>query len=179
MNFSLFKAPYVKKSTSIDHKDAFLSKFKSSELHQWIFEDIEISRNIMYFLENLPNEVFVFFNNGPSLSLLYSSGSYSCAIPRLQDHHTILIFPETVRMLTESSIGHAYAILAHEIGHICLDHSKRCMSSIEKQFEADEFSAKIGYKNELINFLENQEEMHLEIKMRLKELYSSKALADQ
>ena len=179
MSFSFFKVSSSSNEAPIDHKESFINQFKKSDLHQWIFEDLDISRNIMYFLGRLPNEVFAYFNNGPSLAFLYSSGSYSCAIPNLDEHHTILIFPETIKMLKAADPGHAFAILAHELGHICLDPVDRYMSSIEKQLEADEFSAKIGYKVELIDFLENQEEMHLEIKMRLKELYSSKALVDQ
>ena len=109
------------------------------------------------FFEKLPSKVLkkVFFDEMTVLSL--AQGKYACSV---KSHHqyVILVFPEVFTKLCKLHDGWAKAVLAHEIGHIYLDHHKENDDIMESQVDADSFACDMGYLEELESFLFDQPE---------------------
>ena len=123
--------------------------------HQWMSEDAYTKANILDFLERLPTRVLskVFYYK--MTILVPSTGKYACAIA---SHHqnVIIVFPQVHNLLTKTYDGWAKAVLAHEIGHVYLDHSKFSEDPMEAQVDADQFACDMGYMEELESFLHEQ-----------------------
>ena len=86
-----------------------------------------------------------------------SNGRYACSVSSLQQN-VIIIFPEVYRLLTKTYDGWAKAVMAHEVGHLYLDHSENSDDPMEAQVDADNFACDMGYLEELENFLHDQAE---------------------
>ena len=61
-------------------------------------------------------------------------------------------------MLTKTFDGWARAVLAHEVGHIMLEHSENSDDPMEAQVDADTFACDMGYLDQLESFLHEQPE---------------------
>lgn len=125
--------------------------------HGWIKENQYIQAHMLDFLERLPAKVLnkVFFEEMTIITP--AQGKYACAV---KSHHqyVILVFPEVHQQLARLNDGWAKAILAHEIGHIFLDHHKGTDDIMESQVDADAFACDMGYLEELESFLHDQPE---------------------
>ncbi|MCH9027313.1 MAG: response regulator, partial [Proteobacteria bacterium] len=82
--------------------------------------------------------------------LLLSDGSHVNVSARRKE--------ELMKILKSLATNYGLALLSHELGHIIHDHSKKNISVIEAQVEADLFAAKLGFADELENFLLDQPE---------------------
>lgn len=87
------------------------------------------------------------------LLILPCGAELSATITPPADSNVILLFPELQRMLLAANPAPALAVLAHELGHIACDHSKRAIESLEAQIEADAFAASLGFKEEITSLL--------------------------
>lgn len=163
--FEIFKRNHQVSKSNKEYLDIFVSDFFSNDNHSWIAKDRYIRANFEEFFEKLPSKVIKKFVKGPGLIFIPSSGKYSCTLSNLQCH-IIIVFPELMRLLRSSATNHALAILAHEVGHIIYDHSKKVMDPIEAQVEADMFACQLGFGNEIESFLEDQPES-LEKRVRI------------
>lgn len=77
----------------------------------------------------------------------------SAAISFTDKGNVILLFPELLRTLRSADPSDAFAVLAHEIGHIYLEHSDRKIPTMQAQHEADAFACEQGFHTELENLL--------------------------
>lgn len=120
--------------------------------HHWLNQDRYIKINILDFLEDLPTDTIKKMIKDTPTIFVPSSGKYGCAV-NSQHFNVILIFPELMTLLKSTAKSYFKAILAHELGHVILKHSKRELTMLDAQVEADLFAAKLGYIDELENFL--------------------------
>ena len=125
--------------------------------HKWMSINPYVKVHITDFLERLPQRVLqtVFYEKMTLLTP--SSGRFACSV---SSHHqnVIIIFPEVHNLLTKTYDGWAKAVLAHEVGHVYLDHSKISEDPMETQVDADNFACDMGYLEELESFLHEQPE---------------------
>lgn len=125
--------------------------------HLWIQENNCLLAHISDFLERLPrdvlNETFVMKDT----IFARSNGKYACSVSTMEQN-LIIIFPEIYNLLTKYNDGWAKAVLAHELGHIHLGHSKNMDDPMEAQVDADKFACDMGYLDNLEAFLHDQVE---------------------
>lgn len=127
------------------------------ESHQWISLNPYLKANFTDFLERLPVRVLkkVFFDE--STIFVRSTGRFACSVSSLQQN-VIIIFPEVYTLLTKTFDGWAKAVLAHEVGHLYLDHSELSDDPMEAQVDADNFACEMGYLEGIESFLHEQVE---------------------
>lgn len=138
-------------------KDEMVNFVLEQEEHRWISENNYVKANFTDFLERLPKRVLqkVFFEKVTTFAR--SNGRYACAVSPLQQN-VIIIFPELFELLTKTFDGWARAVLAHEVGHIMLEHSENSDDPMEAQVDADTFACDMGYLDQLESFLHEQPE---------------------
>ena len=78
-------------------------------------------------------------------------------------------------MLKSAAPQFGLAIIAHEIGHLVHNHTKRNINSLEAQFEADQFVLTLGLENELIATLSEYRHIY-GINERIEQLTRKKAV---
>ena len=122
--------------------------------HEWIRDHSYIKLNVQEFLERLPKKVLekVFFQQ--STIFVRSNGKFACSVTSMHQN-AVIVFPELYTLLTKINDGWAKAVLAHEIGHIYLDHA-HSNDIMETQVDADEFACELGYLDEIEEFLHEQ-----------------------
>jgi hypothetical protein len=146
-------------------KREFLKKFYLHDSHSWILGDRYVKANFDEFFDRISWQILKRFSKKRNLIFLPSNGKYSCTLSSI-NQHIIMVFPELMRLLKSPATNHALAILAHEIGHIVSEHSKKAIDPLEAQVEADLFACKMGYAVEIESFLHNQIES-IEKRLRL------------
>ncbi|MFW5887835.1 MAG: hypothetical protein ACOCUH_03450 [Bacteriovoracia bacterium] len=147
----------------------FWHNFSSNPYHQWILQDRYIANALEEFFKMLPSSVLVFFQKRKPLLLLHSYGKYSCAVANI-DAYVIIVFPELREML--HSFGQrasAFAVLAHELGHIIFEHGLKNIDPLVAQLQADHFAVQLGLRRELLRFLRQQPQSS-EVKTRIDSL---------
>ena len=127
------------------------------EEHRWIRSEGYVNAHFTDFLERLPlrtlEEVFI-----KKMTLFVrSSGKFACSVTPLQQN-VVIVFPELYTLLSKTYDGWAKAVLAHEIGHIILNHTENHEDPMEAQVDADKFACDMGYLEELESFLHEQPE---------------------
>jgi hypothetical protein len=138
--------------------------------HAWLHQDRYVKNHFIDFLEDLPVKTLKKMIKDVPVIFVPSSGKYSCAI-NCQHYSVIMIFPELMNLLQSTAKSYYKAIMAHELGHVILQHGKNNIKVLEAQIEADRFAAKLGYINELENFLLEMPES-IEKRVRLSYLTS-------
>ncbi len=123
--------------------------------HNWIKENSYINAHMTDFLERLPTKVLknVFYEN--MTIFVPASGRFACTVAS-PHQQVVMIFPELFTLLTKTFDGWAKAVLAHEVGHLYLNHSKVEADPMEAQVDADEFACEMGYLDQLEEFLHDQ-----------------------
>ncbi len=138
-------------------KDSIIKHIFNTPEHQWMVEDSCVNAHLQDFFERVPskvlNKVFIEENT----ILVPASGRYACAV-KSQHQYVVLVFPEIMQKLAKYNDGWAKAVLAHELGHIFLDHHKYNEDIMESQVDADAFACDMGYLEELESFLHDQPE---------------------
>lgn len=125
--------------------------------HNWIYENQYVRAHFHDFIERLPVRVLkkVFYEGCTFFAR--STGRYACSVSNTYQN-VIIIFPEVYKMLTKTYDGWAKAVLAHEIGHVYLEHAAKMEDPMEAQVDADQFACDMGYMDELESFLHEQPE---------------------
>lgn len=152
----------VKKEMSRDELVQFVL---SQEEHRWISENQYVQAHFHDFLERLPRRVLQKVFVEKMTLFVRSSGRFACSVSTLQQN-VIIIFPEVYNLLTKTYDGWAKAVLAHEVGHLFLDHTETSDDPMEAQVDADTFACEMGYLEELESFLHEQPES-IEKRVRL------------
>lgn len=139
------------------------STFSNKEEHQWIYTDPIISEGFQilsqYFSQS--KQATEFFNK---VLFLKVDGSFACAIDSKKKF--VLLYPELISILKGSERMNAVAIIAHEMGHLVLDHQNRDITNLQAQIEADIFAAELGLGKFLLRFLK-QRTMGHQIQQRI------------
>jgi len=135
-----------------DNKALFKKRFFESELNTWILRQKNLKRSVEILFDSMNKEVISFFSE-KELAMIQSQGLWAATLYPTENLFLIIIFPNLLELLNSQNCYLGIGVLAHEIGHIYLEHSKRNLMPMEEQFEADAFAAKIGFGKELLNFL--------------------------
>ena len=131
----------------------FLHVFAAQADNEWLLQDRYLSRVIVDFFKELPEQTIKQFSTRP-LVLVPITGHLSCAIGEKDAMDIILIFPELLRKLRSANPRLGLAVLAHEIGHLYHRHSVRKIDRLQAQVEADRYACELGYALELLETLE-------------------------
>lgn len=137
-------------------KDSIIDHVLGLEEHKWIRNNQYIMLHMNDFLERLPRQVLhdVFIEK----STIFSLSNSNYANTNMQLHQKVIIInPDVLSSLKKTLDGYAKAVIAHELGHIHLAHS-RTEDPMEALVDADEFVCQIGYLDELEEFLHTQVE---------------------
>lgn len=149
----------------LDHVKSFLKKELSKseiinyifdlEEHHWIRENQYVFAHFKDFFDRIPHRVLnkVFIED--HTIMVRSTGRFACSVSSSYQS-VIIIFPEVYGLLTKTYDGWAKAVLAHELGHVYLDHSENMDDPMEAQVDADNFACEMGYLEELETFLHDQ-----------------------
>lgn len=153
--FSFLRYHFSRGSTA-----GIIARFLSDPAHRWIIEDKVFYGSFMEFLSVFPQEHLeeIFFRRG--LLLLSCNQNMSCNFRLSRGREVVLVFPELRNLMLSAAREQAYAILAHEFGHIYFRHSKRKISPMLAQLEADQYAVQRGFGGALHASL--REEAHSE-----------------
>lgn len=144
----------AKKKNSLKslHKEELIELYLAWPEHYWICENKYIKSTFEEFLGELPKKILLQICKDNGVRFMLSSGKFGCAISR-SESSIVLLFPEILSLLKTTAISNVKGMLAHELGHILLAHSKRDITILEAQVEADKFACDLGYLEEIENFL--------------------------
>lgn len=142
----------IKKNDYSDYKALLKRQFFENELNTWILRAKNLKKSIEILFDSMDEEMAIFFS-GKDLAMITCQGLWAATLYPKENLFLIILFPNLLDLFNSTNHRMAIGVLAHEIGHIYLGHSKKDLSPIEEQYEADAFAAKIGFGRELINFL--------------------------
>lgn len=145
------------------------SDFFNNPNHFWINYNPVLKRIFNLFLDSFPDFAVKFFAKDAKINFIKSSGELALCVSGKKREPVILLFPDLVKLLHSAQFGQALSVLAHELGHIYYRHGDREISSIDSQYEADKFACELGYKEDLIFFLNNNSS-NAECQLRLVKL---------
>src|SRR5690606_2109203 len=121
-------------------KAMVLERFFAHPEHQWFAQDPALRRLFQLFTDSWNQQIFDYLAQEQEILFLRAEGHLACAMAPMNNTNVILAFPDLINILRSASPIRALAILAHEMGHLILGHSKRKISNLEAQIEADEFA---------------------------------------
>lgn len=151
----LFKKHHSKnKNNLVEFKKRIIELPENS----WILEDRFIMASFKDLFERIPDQVAAKFLKDFPIAFLKASGRYACALSANDRFHIIILFPEVIKSLKGPRNYEGLAILAHELGHLYHEHSKKNIDPLLAQIEADLFACKLGLGHELQDFLLEGEE---------------------
>ena len=151
------------------NKNLLIKQFFSSTEHLWIRNDNNLQKSILRFFNRFSAEDLRKLFQNKKFMLLFAQGRMGCAIGIGQKSNIVLVFPELYKLLAAADPSYGYAILAHEIGHLIHSHSRKNISALDAQFEADAFTCKLGLAREL-EILLRQEITSEETLLRIQKL---------
>jgi Peptidase family M48 len=135
-----------------DNKALFKKLFFEHELNTWILRPSNLLPSLHILFDSMDDEVISFFM-GKELAMVTCQGIWAATVHPQNNLFLIIVFPNLLDLINSTKYRLGIAVLAHEMGHIFMEHSKRALSPMEEQFEADLFGARLGFGKELINFL--------------------------
>lgn len=130
----------------------FSKQFFSSPYHQWINERPMIRKNLETLFKLIPGPTLWRLNRRRFV-IAPCNGNMSATISLPKETNVILLFPDLITNLESANPADAYAIIAHELGHIFFNHSKQNMSAMRAQHEADLFACQLGLFEEMESLL--------------------------
>lgn len=161
------------RQTKSVNRAKIIESFMQHPEHQWFAADPTLSRLFKIFCDSWHHDVFTYFAKGNEVLILAAQGHLACAMTSQSKTNVILAFPDLIAILRSASPIRGLAILAHEMGHLVHEHSKRKISNIEAQVEADEFAFHMGFGRELEQvLLEYEHSLDCRVRVaRLTQLY--------
>ncbi len=142
-----FLKPFRK--TKIIDRSTLVQRFLNHSEHEWIKRDPTVSRLIRILCDSWTDEVYQFLANGNEILIIRAQGQLASAMSSVNKTNVVLAYPDLVSILRSASPMRGVAILAHEIGHIVKEHSKRKISNLEAQIEADKVAFEMGFGEDL------------------------------
>ncbi len=159
----------ILRSKKIPDAASCIVKFLSLPEHGWIRSNPKLLDRIAGFLSLISAGDLKEILQDRKLLLLYCNQKMSCAFHQFSGREIVLIFPELLRLLESAQYLEAYAILAHELGHVAKGHSRKAVSPLLAQVEADQYAAELGLGEELFRVLGNESSSE-EVRLRLSAL---------
>jgi hypothetical protein len=123
------------------------------ECHEWIKSDLPLKRSFQTLIDSFSDKTAHFFNESAPLLFVAASGTLACSLNASHEENIIIVFPDLHRMLRSSSPSHGIAVLAHELGHIFYEHSRKKIPPLKAQIQADRFAFELGFAEELRDIL--------------------------
>ena len=135
-----------------DNKTLFKKLFFEHELNTWILRPSNLLPSLHILFDSMDDEVISFFT-GKELAMVTCQGLWAATVHPQKNLFLIIVFPNLLDLINSTNYRLGLAVLAHEMGHIFMDHSKRDLNPMEEQFEADLFAARLSFGKEILNFL--------------------------
>ncbi len=142
-----FLKPF-KKTKTVD-RATLVQRFIDHPEHEWIKRDPTVSRLVRILCDSWTDEVYRFLAQGHEILIIKAQGQLASAMSSVNKTNVVLAYPDLVSILRSASPMRGVAILAHEIGHIVKEHSKRKITNIEAQIEADKVAFDMGFGEDL------------------------------
>ncbi len=134
-------------------KTNVINKILGNKQNQWIKSYPTMYKSIEIII-NASNETHLQkLDSLNEVLILKNEGMYSCAISNLKDKNIILAFPSLIKIFKSASYLRGAAIIAHELGHLIHEHSKKNIDTLKAQIEADTYAFEVGLGEELQDFL--------------------------
>lgn len=160
MNFqNIFKQKKNQKNT-IELQKLLLSKTISYSKNIDVFKNKYIYRSLEEIIMRMSSSQIEYFIRQNPIVFISISGIYSCAIDNNQNEYLILLFPDLIKKLSCADNSEGLAILAHELGHFFHEHSKKAISPLKAQVEADDFAFELGLGRELSEILSRFDDLN-------------------
>jgi hypothetical protein len=134
-----------------------IAKFLSLPEHAWIARDRALLRSVALFLSTLPERDLALALGERRLLLLYCNQRMSCSLHQFEGREIVLIFPELCRLLSSARYLEGHAVLAHEIAHVLLGHTRNEVDALRAQLEADDYARRLGLGEDLASALRREE----------------------
>jgi hypothetical protein len=141
-----------KKTPSINHK----KRFFSHPLHQWMSENKYIQAAMDDWYDQLPKK-FQNYLHRVSPLILKCSRNMAFSAPNI-DNPFIVLFPETVRLLSSTVYRGGLAVISHELAHLYLSHGSKKIHHIEAEVQADLLTCEMGHAFALSELIEDMPE---------------------
>ncbi|MBT3236440.1 MAG: hypothetical protein HN353_10855 [Bdellovibrionales bacterium] len=132
--------------------EELLAKLIAHPAHTWIRNQPIMLRAIKLIYNSFDRPSRHFFTY-TTLLILPATGKLSSAISSPSGGNVILVYPGLEQILSSGSWVNGVAILAHELGHIRLQHSGKGTDINRAQLEADRFAFQCGFGEELLQTL--------------------------
>ena len=150
LNYFKQKFCSIKKDETFENKlELFQANFFNSPYHSWITESKALKRAFFILLDSL-NEQLLQILLKKNLICLRSYGVLACTLSLPPQSDVLIVYPDLIKLLNSASLMHGVSILAHELGHIVLDHSHKDLNPILAQLEADAIAFEMGFGKELM-----------------------------
>lgn len=133
----------------------FIKNFLNQDEHHWIKSHNTLTEHFINFWDIVFHRISIDKIQNKNIIFLYSHGILSCGLHTTRPSHTILVFPDLYNIMLSANYRCAWAILAHEIGHIILNHDSQNINNENREFQADQFCVQLGLKNELMIILQS------------------------
>lgn len=131
-----------------------VADFLRKPQHHWIRQDRDFRDSLIVFFSRFPERHLRRLFIGRNLLLLYCNQKMSCTFHQYRNAELVLVFPDLYRLLLSAKLDEGYAILAHELGHVFHGHSRRKISMLDAQLQADHFAWQLGYGEDLLRALQ-------------------------
>ena len=141
-------------------RNEIMAQFYRKPEHEWIRGDGRISKIFDMLITSLPteylNELFV---KNETLFILQRErlSTVLCFSPKTR---IILVFENLIDLIKTVNATQAVAVLAYELGHLVFKHDKRRPDNLQAQLEADMFAIRLGFVQDLLDFLSDQMKTH-------------------
>lgn len=112
-----------------------------------------IYRSIYDLCLRIPKSIELRLLRMPHIIFVPISKVYACSVSPSSDENLIFLFPDLLRKLACVDNTEGLAILAHELGHLYHEHSKKNIDPLTAQVEADDFAFQIGLGRALSDVL--------------------------
>ena len=155
----IFKNKKLKQSKK-DLQELFLSRIISYPKNIDVFKNKYVYRSLEEIIMRMSIKQIEYFLSKPPIVFISISGIYSCAIDNNQNEYLVLLFPDLIKKLSCADNSEGLAILAHELGHFFHEHSRKSISPLKAQVEADDFAFELGLGRELSEILSRFDDLN-------------------
>lgn len=169
---------FIRKGREIpleEWKDQFFQKIMTNPSHEWIRRESSFLRAFRILVDSFNPKAMKLVRGRENILFYPCTGVMGAAFSGDAKNHVVILYPDLLKMLKSGIFMVGIGALAHEIGHIALNHSGRNIGRVQAQMEADYFSFLLGFGEELQYFLSQHQEDH-EITARLRALAKLTAL---
>jgi len=169
LHFIKHKLHLAKKPEAFEQQlELFQANFFNMPYHSWITESKALKRAFFILFDSL-NDYLLPLLLKKNLICLKSYGVLACTLSLPPQSDVLIVYPDLIKLLNSASLMHGVSILAHELGHIILNHSQNESDPILAQLEADTIAFEMGLGKELMEQIKSFPISH-EYQLRIENL---------